>query len=300
MKRSLSGIFVPVVTPFSDGGGDVDLAAFVANVRAHRVAGISGVVLAGSNGEAPLLEEKERRSLIAAAREQIPEREWLIAGTGSESTRQCVARCRDAAENGADAVMVVAPHYFGPAMTSEALEAHYVAVADASPVPVVLYNIPKYAHFALAADLVGRLAEHRNIVGIKDSSGDVSQLKGYLTSQSETFSVLTGSGATLLQALHSGARGGVLAVALFAAPLVKDVFEAFAAGDAHAASSAQQTLMPLATEIVGTLGVAGVKAALDLVGLAGGAVRSPLLALSDERRAHVGHLMQEAGQAAVA
>lgn len=299
MTRSLAGLFLPVVTPFAKSG-DLDVAAFESNLRAHRESGIAGIVIAGSNGEAPLLDEKERRSLVASARHQIADSEWLIVGTGSESTRQCIGRCRDAAENGADAVMVVAPHYYGAVMTSEALEAHYVAVADASPVPVVLYNIPKYAHFAIPADVVRRLALHQNVIGIKDSSGDLAQLRGYLASQSAEFTVLTGSGATLALALDAGARGGVLAVGLFAPALVKDLLEAHASDDRDSVAAAQQVLVPLATEIVGTLGVAGVKAAMDFVGLHGGRVRSPLLPLSSERQAHVVRLMQEAGQALAA
>ena len=300
MTRQLAGILVPVVTPFFRESGDVDIPAFVANIRAHREAGMAGIVLAGSNGEAPLLEEKERRSLTAAARREIPESQWLIVGTGAESTRQCIARCRDAGENGADAVMVVAPHYYGSVMTSQALEAHYLAVADASPIPVVLYNIPKYAHFTLSADLVRRLATHKNIIGIKDSSGDVAQLKGFLTAQSDTFSVLTGNASILAVALQSGARGAVLAAALFAPTLVREVVDAVASGNMSTATSAQAVVAPLGAEIVGTMGVAGVKAALDLVGLSGGKVRPPLLPLSEEQRARVAHLMQEAGQAAAA
>ena len=300
MTRTLNGIFVPVTTPFSSDTGELDIDAFASNLRAYRQAGIAGVVVAGSNGEAPLLEERERRALIACARRQVTENEWLIAGTGAESTRLCIARCRDAEENGADAVMVVAPHYYTSVMSVEALEAHFRAVADESPLPVILYNIPKYAHFALSADLVARLSDHENIIGIKDSSGDINQLKGFLAAQDDSFTVLTGSGSTLMQAMQLGARGGVLAVGLFAHSLVSDLLDAVARGDEHAASSVQAMLAPLATEIVGTMGVAGVKAALDFVGLKGGNVRAPLLALSAQAETRVAKLMQEAGQAAAA
>ena len=299
MSRQLSGIFLPVVTTFA-GSGDVDLNAFAENIEAHRATGIAGVVVAGSNGEAPLLDERERGTLIGAAREVIPENEWLIAGTGAESTRLCIKRCRDAAEKGADAAMVVAPHYYTPVMTSDALYAHFSAVADASPLPLILYNIPKYAHFSFASKLVARLAMHGNIIGMKDSSGDLDLLHGYLGAQSGGFTVLTGSGSTLLQALELGARGGVVAVGMFAAPLVRDLVEAHARGDKTGAAEAQRRLVPLATEIVGTMGVAGVKAAMDLIGLKGGRVRSPLLPLAGDQRDKLSRLLQEAGQASVA
>lgn len=299
MTRQLTGIFLPVVTTFT-GNGEVDLTAFAANLEAHRAGGIAGIVVAGSNGEAPLLDERERTALIAAAREIMPESEWLIAGTGAESTRLCIKRCRDASEQGADAVMVVAPHYYTPVMTSDALYSHFAAIADSSPLPVILYNIPKYAHFSFASKLIARLAMHGNIIGLKDSSGDLDLLHGYLESQSGGFTVLTGSGSTLLPALEMGARGGVVAVAMFAAALVRDVTDALARGDREAAAEAQRRLAPLATEIVGTMGVAGVKVAMDLIGLHGGRVRSPLLPLGGDQRKKVSRLLQEAGQASVA
>jgi 4-hydroxy-2-oxoglutarate aldolase len=299
VTRPLTGIFLPVVTTFGNSG-ELDLNAFAANLEAHRAVGIAGIVVAGSNGEAPLLEEKERTALIGTAREIMPEGEWLIAGTGAESTRLCIKRCREAAEQGADAVMVVSPHYYTPVMTSDALYAHFSAVADSSPLPVILYNIPKYAHFSFASKLVARLSMHGNIIGLKDSSGDLDLLHGYLESQSGGFTVLTGSGSTLLPALEMGARGGVVAVGMFAAALVRDVTDGLARGNRDTAAEAQRRLVPLASEIVGTMGVAGVKAALDLIGLRGGRVRAPLLPLGADQRERVSRLLQEAGQASVA
>lgn len=299
MTRQLTGIFLPVVTTFA-GNGDVDVSAFAANLEAHRATGISGVVVAGSNGEAPLLDERERSAIIGVARDIIPDNEWLIAGTGAESTRLCIKRCRDAAEMGADAVMVVAPHYYAPVMSSDALHAHFSAVADSSPLPVILYNIPKYAHFSFESKLIARLAMHGNIIGMKDSSGDLDLLHGYLGSQSGGFTVLTGSGSTLCAALETGARGGVVAVGMFAAPLVRDVVDSLARGERESAAEAQRRLVPLANEIVGKMGVAGVKAAMDMIGLAGGRVRPPLLPLAADQRERVSRLLQEAGQASVA
>ncbi|MDH5235958.1 MAG: dihydrodipicolinate synthase family protein, partial [Gemmatimonadota bacterium] len=195
MTKRLEGVFGPVVTPFKAGSEDLDLAGFRANLRAHMADGLAGVLVAGSNGEAALLSDEERVQLVAAARAEIPADRWLLVGTGSESTRQCVARCRAAKEAGADVVLVVAPHYYSAVMTAEALEAHYTRVADESPLPVVLYNIPKYMHFALSAELVARLARHPNVIGVKDSSGDLEQLKGFLRAQAVGFTVLTGSGS---------------------------------------------------------------------------------------------------------
>ena len=221
----------------------------------------------------------------------VPRDKLLIMGTGAESARQSVARCRAAAAAGADAVLVVAPHYYSTAMSREALAAHYYRVADASPVPVMLYNIPKYMHFALPADLVAELAQHANVIGIKDSSGDVDQLKGFLAAQSESFSVITGSGSALQAGLEAGARGGILAVSLFEARLSLEVLAAVRAGDTARASRAQARLKPLADVIVAKLGVPGVKAAMDRVGRVGGNPRLPLLPLDAVGRAEVQTLL---------
>ena len=275
----LDGILAPVVTPF-DATGALDEAAFTGNVRAHLAAGLHGIVVAGSTGEAALLDEEERSRLVELGREATPTERTLLVGTGGESTRSVIARTRAAAERGADGVLVVAPHYYGDAMTADALREHYLRVADASPVPVLLYTIPKYMHFALQAEVVAALARHENIVGMKDSSGDAALLRGYLPSQSDSFKVLTGSGSLLGDALGMGAHGAILAVALFAPSLSLDVFRAVREGRTAEATAAQARLTPLAARIVGGLGVAGVKAALDEVGLRGGAPRPPLRTLA--------------------
>ena len=298
--KTLAGVFSPVVTTFDDHTGDLAPVAFRANLRAHLAAGVRGIVLSGSTGEAALLDEGERARLIEWARPLVGDDRWLVVGTGAESTRLCVRRCADAAERGADAVLVVSPHYYGAQMTSEALASHFRSVADTSPLPVILYNIPKYTHFALEAGLVHELAKHANVIGIKDSSGDLKMLAGYLSAQSPRFAVLTGSGGGLYPALEMGARGGILAVSLFAAAPAVEVFAAFSRGDMASAGRAQERLGPLAKVIVGGLGVVGVKAAMDLVGLNGGPVRSPLLPLRAAERERVAALLRAADVARAA
>ena len=283
----LSGIFAPVVTPFHAGSEDLDLEGFARNVRAHIAEGLSGVVVAGSTGEAALLSEQERAALISTAREHTPSDRMVIAGCGGESTRQTIARTRAAHEAGADAVLVVAPHYYANAMTEDVLRKHYLRVADESPRPVILYNIPKYMHFALSAELVAELATHRNVTGIKDSSGVLEMLRGFLRAQSDTFSVLTGSGSGLQAGLEAGARGGILAVSLFAPGFALEVLRAQRAGDVAALTAAQARLMPMANVIVAKLGVPGVKHAMDVVGHVGGVPRMPLLPLGEAERAEV-------------
>jgi 4-hydroxy-2-oxoglutarate aldolase len=291
---NLRGVIAPVVTTFGNRSEAVDLDAFATNLRAYAAAGLSGIVVCGSTGEAALLDEEERRSLIEQTRREVPGDMLVIAGTGAESTRQCVQRCKVASDHGAHAVLVVAPHYYSSAMTAAALEAHYTRVADESPLPVLLYNIPKYMHFALEPDLVARLSSHQNIVGMKDSAGDLTRLAGYVQSQRDDFTVLTGHAGSFHQALELGVRGGILAISLFAAELTLEVYDRFIAGDRAASAEAQRSVAPLGSEIVGRMGVAGVKAALDRVGLSGGRVRAPLLPLGIEDEARVDALLRDA------
>jgi 4-hydroxy-2-oxoglutarate aldolase len=290
---ALGGVLAPVVTPF-DAAGEVDGEAFTRNVSAHVAAGLSGIVVAGSTGEAALLDEPERVRLVERARDAVPRERTLLVGTGAESTRAVIARNRAAAALGADGVLVVAPHYYGDAMTPDALRDHYLRVADASPVPVLLYTIPKYMHFVLPPDVVAALARHENIIGMKDSAGDAALHARYLESRSPSFRVLTGSGVLLAEALRLGADGAILAVALFAPALALEVVQAWQDGDAETTMAAQRRLTPLASRIVGGLGVPGVKAALDAVGLCGGDPRPPLRSLAGSALAEVRDLVHGA------
>jgi dihydrodipicolinate synthase/N-acetylneuraminate lyase len=294
--NQLHGILAPVVTTFQPNG-DVDTSAFAENIRAHLSAGLHGIVVTGSTGEAALLDEAERASLIETARREVPRDKFLLAGTGAESTRGALRLTKLAARAGADAVLVVAPHYYGAAMTAQALASHYRRIADESPVPVVLYNIPKYMHFALAPTLVVELAGHGNIVGIKDSSGDLDLLATYINAQRPTFTVMTGNGSTVQPALAMGARGGILAVSLFAPRLALGVYGAMQRGDVAAAKALQDTLRPINSRIVGELAIAGIKAALDRVGLHGGPPRAPLLPLSASGVKEVAELLETMEQA---
>lgn len=293
-RTRLGGLFGPVVTNFRDDES-LDLDAFAANLRAHLAAGLDGVLVTGSTGEAALVDEGERERLLAMAREVVPTDRWLLAGVGGESTRQVVQRCRVAARLGVDCALVVAPHYYGPQMTHAALGAHYRRVADESPVPVALYNIPKYMHFSLPPELVGELAGHPNVIGMKDSSGDAALFGRYLEARSSTFGVLTGNGSGFAAALAAGADGGTLAVSLFASALACGVRDAARGGDTAEAASLQSRLAVANSAIVAALGVPGVKAALDMVGLHGGACRMPLQSLDPTGRDAVRAALEAAG-----
>lgn len=285
---------VPAASCFT-ATGDLDRAAFQSNIDAYVGHGVDGVLVAGSSGESALLDDADRRQLLTWARERLSDDQWLLAGVGSESTRQTIARAHDAKAVGATAALVVSPHYFLKRMTEPALLAHFRAVADASPLPILLYNIPVYAHVVLSPALVHEMAQHENVIGMKDSAGNLPVFAEYLASQGPNFRVFTGSGAKVVPSLAAGASGAILAIALFACSLVRGMVDAFRAGDVDGATVLQARLAPLATDIAGAMGPAGIKAALDLVGLHGGAPRSPLLGASADEFAIVRARLETAG-----
>ena len=273
----LNGVLLPVTTPFQPQNFDLDAEAFTTNLRKWAEHPIAGVVVGGSTGEAPLLELQELVRLVDLGRSALPADVLLVAGTGQESTRGTVSACRMVAERGAEAVLVRPPSYFRAQMTPEALREHFLEVAERSPVPVILYHVPKFVPVDLVPDLVGRLVEHPNIVGIKDSSGDLKNLGALTEACADRASVLVGSGSHLYAGLELGVTGGILAVALIAPGESCAVMEAWRAGRAVEAGRAQEVLGPLNRAVVGGTGVPGIKHALDLRGYRGGVPRPPLL-----------------------
>lgn len=290
-KQAPAGIFPPVTTPFDPATGDVAPVRFRQNIARLLAQGVDGVVVSGSTGEAPLLDPDEQRQVVGLAREELRDGKWLIAGTGAESTRQTIALSRAAAAAGADAVLVRPPSYFSAAATPETLAIHFRAVADASPVPVLIYNIPKYTHLSLAPALLQQLTSHERIIGVKDSSGDPRNLAAYRAAVPQ-WSVLVGSASLLFTALELGCQGGVVGVACYAPGLCVQLVREFQQGHRAAAGQLQERITPLDKEIVGKLGPAGVKAAMDAVGLYGGPVRPPLAPISTADRERVSALVR--------
>ena len=285
-----------MTTPFAETGG-VAAAEFGSNLDAFLSHPIAGIVIAGSTGEAPLLGDDELMILVEHAAMRVDGRA-LIVGTGAESTRRVIANTRAAAERGATHVLVRAPYYYAPAMTAAALTEFWTAVADASPIPVVLYHIPKFVPVGVTPELVASLMRHENIVGIKDSTGTMDSLRGFIRACGTDGEVLVGSGALLLDALDAGAVGGILGSAVVAPGVAGELYEAWRDGDPDRARALQAVLGPLHVAIVVGCGNPGVKAALDRLGLYGGPPRPPLLPVSAERAAAVDAALDEAGLAA--
>ncbi|HET7232976.1 MAG TPA: dihydrodipicolinate synthase family protein [Longimicrobium sp.] len=297
----LKGVFAPVTTPFDSVTGDTDAVAMRANLRRWLEAPLAGVVLFGSTGEGPLLDEDEKARLTEAARPVVDGARLLLAGTGAESTRATIRATRAVAEAGADGVLVQPPAYYRPAMTPEALRDHYTAVADASPVPVILYQVPpRFSTVELSAGLVGELARHPNIVGIKDSHGDLKSLAALVDACGRNAQVLVGSGAVLYGALEAGAVGGILAVSLLLPAECAAVCAAFQEERFAEAGRLQERIAPLHRAIVAEMGTSGIKAALDDLGMHGGPPRPPLKPVREKDRAKVRQALAAAGLGTVA
>lgn len=263
-----------MATPFDND--TVDGQAITSNIEKWTRAGVGGVVALGSNGEAPLLDDEESDRVIDAARAALSGRLTLIAGTGRESTRSTIAASRRAASLGADAVLVRTPSYFKPRMTPEVFVRHYTAVADSCPVPVLLYNYPAITGVNLTPETVGRLAEHPNIAGIKETGTDTAQFAAYVDAAPLPFAVIAGSAPVFYPWLCMGATGGVLALACVAPEACVRLYEHTLAGRHDAARALQRDITPLARLITTGYGVPGLKAAMDLAGYIGGAPRAPL------------------------
>ena len=271
----LRGVFPPLVTPFREDGG-LDLSAFASNLESYASEDLAGYLVLGSNGEAASLSFDEKRELIRAARKGAGRR-TLLAGTGLESTRATVELTKLAGDLGADAALVLTPSYYKPQMTLEALQRHFEAVADASPIPVLLYSVPQFTGLPFPVPLAAAVAPHPRIAGMKESSGDLELLGRIVESAPASFSVLCGSAPILHPALEKGAVGGVLAVSCCAPRPTAALFRAYVSGGQDRARRLQEAITPLARAVTATYGVAGLKAAMELGGRKGGAVRAPLL-----------------------
>ena len=273
--RSFAGVYTPVVTPFTPDNA-LDERGLKKNVERYIRSPLTGLVILGSNGEAPQLEDSEADRAIEIARASMPSDRPLLAGTGRESTVATIAATKRAAKIGADAVLVRTPSFYKGQMTTDAFVHHFTAVADQSPVPVLLYNVTMYTGVNLLPDAVAKLSEHKNIAGMKETNSDMVQMAEHLARTKSGFLVLAGSAATYYASLALGVHGAILAVAGVAPELVCEIYELSKAGKFAEARALARKLAPISKSVGSQWGVPGLKAALDLIGLAGGVPRPPL------------------------
>jgi 4-hydroxy-2-oxoglutarate aldolase len=288
---NLPGIYPPIVTPFKND--EVDYAGLRHNVERWMGTGLRGLLALGSNGEAASVDEDEAGRIVATVRDGVPRDRVLLVGTGRQSTRATIAATKRAAKAGADAVLVLTPFYFKAQMTPDALTDHYRGVADESPVPVLLYNFTNVTGLNLTPDAVAALSAHPNIVGLKDSNGDIAQVAGVVARVPAGFTVLVGSAATLYPAMVMGAAGGIVAVANVVPDVCARLYDLVRAGKHDEARVLQRRLTPLANAVTSEYGIAGLKVAMELAGYVGGEVRRPLRPAKPEARDALQRLYKE-------
>jgi len=280
---NFSGVFAALTTPFANDG-PVSLADLKHNVQRYNQTDLAGYVALGSTGEAVLLTRAEMDGILATVKESAAKVKKLLAGAGAESTAETIERTKRAAEFGYDAVLVKTPYYYKPAYKPEVLIAHYRRVADESPIPVMLYSIPQFTGIALESAEVAALAEHPNIIGIKDSSGNVQGVAEIVAATPPKFQTLVGSAASVYPSMAIGARGAILALACALPEKCVALFELFRKGHHEKARELQSILVRASKLIVSEPGIAGVKHAMDQRGYRGGIPRPPLLPLQHEQK----------------
>ncbi|MDX9929967.1 MAG: dihydrodipicolinate synthase family protein [Bacteroidales bacterium] len=280
---SLKGIFPPLPTSF-DSSGELFEEKISFNIRKLSRFDLAGFLILGSNGELVMLSHDEKVRAYNAAREAIDSDRVMLAGTGAQSTRETILLTKEAARAGADAVLVLNPYYYKGLMTTEALKAHYHEVAEASTIPVIIYNMPANTGLDMTAEQVVAIASHPNIIGMKDSGGNIVKMGDIIRQVRTDFQFLAGSAGFLLPAFAVGAVGGILALANIAPGRCIAIHEAFMKGDIETARSIQYDMIPVNMAVTSRWGVPALKAAMDHLGLYGGPARSPIQPLKPETK----------------
>ena len=292
MPLALSGIIPPLPTPFEHG--HMAPHRLRENIEKLLATGLSGYLVLGSNGEAPYLSEAEKIEIIRTARAAIPREKLMLVGTGLESTALTTVFTVRAADLGADAALVLPPFFYPEQMTPDALCRHYEAIAGASPIPILIYNVPKFTHLNIPMETIKQLSRHENIIGIKDSSGNLGQLAALHESAPPHFQVLFGTDGVLLGGLVHGLRGGILALANVAPRECVEMLRAVEQEELFVARLLMQRVSPVGRAATARFGVPGLKAMLDLLGFYGGDPRPPLLPVSDDIREGLRGLLKAA------
>ncbi len=290
----MDGIFPPLPTSF-DKNGEVAVDAIKRNLAHLDQFDLGGYVVLGSNGEFVLLRSEEKLRVLEAARGAIPREKLMLAGTGCQATAATVKLTQKAAETGANAALVIHPSYYRKLMTPETLMCFFHTVADESPIPIILYNMPACTGIDMDAGTIVSLSRHPNIVGLKDSSGNIVKIGAILREAEPGFQILAGSGGFLLPALSVGAVGGVPALANIAPQNCIDIHRYFREGNLDAARDLQVRMIPVNTAVTARWGVPALKAAMDMLGMTGGPVRRPLLPISPEIREQLKTILKTGG-----
>lgn len=292
-RRPLGGVLAPIATLFDDAG-ELDTNALRRNIEWYCETPLDGIVLLGSNGEFASLDTDEKLRLIEAGAAAVDGRKLVLAGTGGESTRGTIRMTRAAAEMGVDYALVVTPYYYRPRYDRAAFVRHYEAVADASPIPVIIYVMTAYTGVDLPSPIVAELSRHPNIVGVKDSAGNAVKFAEMVAESEDGFAVLAGSANFLYPALCLGAAGGILALADIAPHQCAEVLQLYRAGDHERARRAQFNLLAPNAAVTTRFGIAGLKAAMEMIGLSTSDPRLPMLPATEVERTEIRAILERA------
>jgi 4-hydroxy-2-oxoglutarate aldolase len=290
----LDGIYPPIPTPF-DGKGRVSIEALKRNLLFLNQFDLRGFVVLGSNGEYVMLSEEEKLLVMETARTVLPADKLIIAGTGCQSTGETLHLTEKAAEIGVDAALIITPSYYRRLMNPEVLIHHYNTTADDSPIPILIYNMPACTGIDLDAETISFLARHPNIIGLKDSSGDITKIASIRQQSGPGFQILAGSGGFLLPALSMGSIGGIMALANIAPNECIAIRRYYLEGRQIKARELQQRMVPVNSAVTSRWGVPALKAAMEMIGMYGGPVRLPLMPISEEIRKQLNSILVNSG-----
>jgi 4-hydroxy-2-oxoglutarate aldolase len=284
----------PIATPF-ETDGRIAHDHLLANLERWNRTALAGYIVLGSNGENVHLSDEEKVAVLRTARQAIPDDKLLIAGTGGESTLGTLALTEQAAQAGTDAALIVHPSYYRAQMTPPVLVNHYRVIADASPIPILVYNLPPATGIDVPADVLVELSHHPNVIGVKDTSGNITKMGETIRRADPSFQILAGSANFFYPSLAIGVRGGILALANIAPEESVELYRLFLSGQLELGRQLHLRMLPVNLAVTTRFGVSGLKAALDMLGYYGGPPRLPLLPLDDERRRELTSILESAG-----
>lgn len=291
---NLKGIFPPLTTPFN-AKGEILPEKLKSNIAELSKYNLRGFLVLGSNGEFPLLSFDEKVSIINTTRKSIAKDRILLAGTGCQSTNETINLTVASAEAGAEAALVLNPFFYKGLMNNSALAGFYSDVANDSPIPILIYNMPANSGIDMDADLIVELSKHPNIIGLKDSGGNMVKMEEIIGRVDGDFTVLSGSAGFLLPALKIGASGGILALANIAPQMCIDIYNYFNDSQLDKAELLQNEIVIINKFVTREHGVPALKYAMDYLGLYGGPPRRPLLPLPDDYNSPLHELLNEIG-----
>jgi 4-hydroxy-2-oxoglutarate aldolase len=290
----IKGAIPPMITPFNEND-EVDFEKFVRNIQDWNNYDLAGYLVLGSNSETVYLTEDEKLKLVELTVKYRKPGKLVIAGTGMESTRATIDLTNKAADLGADCALLVTPFYYGGKMNDEALINYYTDVADNVKIPIMIYNVTKFTHINISARVVGVLCKHPNIIGMKDSSGNVPQLIEFKKAVGNAeFNLMVGTASIWYPALTLGVEAAIMALANCCPGECVDVQKEFEAGNLEKAREIYERVFPVNAAVTGTFGIAGLKYACDILGFNGGYVRKPLLQLKEDDKVKLKAILKDA------